>query len=40
MLHALRLEIDHPRTGERMRFESPLPEDMLGVLRELGGEGV
>jgi len=39
MLHALRLEIDHPRTGERMRFESPLPEDMLEVLRELGGEG-
>ena len=39
MLHALRLELDHPRTGERMSFESPLPEDMLGVLRELGGEG-
>jgi 23S rRNA pseudouridine1911/1915/1917 synthase len=38
MLHALRLEIDHPRTGERMRFESPLPEDMREVLRELGGE--
>ena len=35
MLHALRLELDHPHTGERMRFESPLPKDMLGVLREL-----
>jgi 23S rRNA pseudouridine1911/1915/1917 synthase len=40
MLHALRLEFDHPRTGERMRFESPMPEDMREVLRELGGEGV
>ena len=39
MLHALRLELDHPRTAERMSFESPLPGDMLGVLRELGGEG-
>ena len=27
-LHARMLEIDHPTTGERMRFESPLPEDM------------
>jgi 23S rRNA pseudouridine1911/1915/1917 synthase len=40
MLHAVRLELDHPRTGERMSFESPLPEDMREVLRELGGEGV
>jgi 23S rRNA pseudouridine1911/1915/1917 synthase len=39
MLHALRLELDHPRTGERMSFESPLPEDMLGVLNELGVKG-
>jgi 23S rRNA pseudouridine1911/1915/1917 synthase len=39
LLHALRLELDHPRTGERMSFESPLPEDMLGVLNELGVKG-
>ncbi len=25
-LHAYRLELDHPRTGERMSFEAPLPE--------------
>ena len=35
MLHALRLELDHPRTGERMRFESPLPEDMREVIESL-----
>jgi 23S rRNA pseudouridine1911/1915/1917 synthase len=35
MLHALRLELDHPRTGERMRFESPLPEDMREVIEDL-----
>jgi 23S rRNA pseudouridine1911/1915/1917 synthase len=27
-LHAALLEIDHPITGERMRFESPLPDDL------------
>ena len=37
MLHALRLELDHPRTGERMRFESPMPEDMRDVIEELEG---
>jgi 23S rRNA pseudouridine1911/1915/1917 synthase len=37
MLHALRLELDHPRTGERMAFESPLPEDIRAVLDELAG---
>ena len=31
-LHAHRLVFDHPRTGERVRFESPLPEDMREVL--------
>ena len=25
MLHALRLEIDHPATGVRMAFEAPVP---------------
>jgi 23S rRNA pseudouridine1911/1915/1917 synthase len=35
MLHAWRLEIDHPRSGERMRFESPLPEDMKGLIARL-----
>lgn len=27
-LHAHSLEIDHPVSGERLRFEAPLPEDM------------
>jgi 23S rRNA pseudouridine1911/1915/1917 synthase len=31
-LHAAVLEIDHPATGKRMRFESPLPKDMQSVL--------
>jgi len=35
MLHAWRLEINHPRTGARMRFESPLPEDMQRLIAEL-----
>jgi 23S rRNA pseudouridine1911/1915/1917 synthase len=35
MLHAWRLDIDHPRTGERLRFESPLPEDMEHLIAEL-----
>src|SRR5690606_13105015 len=36
-LHAQRLSIDHPVSGERLTFEAPLPEDMsavLDVLRE------
>jgi 23S rRNA pseudouridine1911/1915/1917 synthase len=31
-LHAAVLEFDHPSTGERLSFSSPLPEDLLGVL--------
>lgn len=27
-LHAYMLQFEHPRTGEVMRFESPLPDDM------------
>lgn len=34
-LHASRLEIEHPKTGERMVFEAPLPVDMQRVLDEL-----
>lgn len=39
MLHAWRLEIAHPRTGERMAFESSLPEDMGRLMAELEGLG-
>jgi 23S rRNA pseudouridine1911/1915/1917 synthase len=35
MLHARRLGFAHPRTGERVRAESPLPEDFVGVLENL-----
>lgn len=29
MLHAQYLEFTHPRTGEKMHFKAPLPDDML-----------
>jgi 23S rRNA pseudouridine1911/1915/1917 synthase len=32
-LHARTLTIDHPITGKRMHFESPLPADMEAVLK-------
>lgn len=31
-LHAFRLELDHPRTGERMTFEAPMPDDMAHLI--------
>src|SRR5262249_28065960 len=31
-LHAATLGFRHPSTGEPMRFESPLPDDLAGVL--------
>jgi 23S rRNA pseudouridine1911/1915/1917 synthase len=34
-LHAAVLGFDHPATGKRVRFESPLPADMAGALRDL-----
>lgn len=33
MLHAARFSFDHPKTGERMTFEAPLPEDFERTLR-------
>jgi 23S rRNA pseudouridine1911/1915/1917 synthase len=36
-LHAARLELDHPESGEHLRIEAPLPSDfdtLLDVLRE------
>ncbi len=35
-LHALWLELTHPKTGETLRFRAPLPEDLLGPLARLG----
>ncbi len=34
-LHAWKLGIDHPRTGERMQFTAPLPDDLEKLLSEL-----
>jgi 23S rRNA pseudouridine1911/1915/1917 synthase len=31
-LHAVQLGFDHPRTGERLRFSSRIPEDLAGVI--------
>ncbi len=35
MLHAWKLAFTHPRTGQFMGFESPLPRDMASVLEAL-----
>ena len=35
-LHALALAIDHPRTGERLEFIAPIPEDMAAFLSARG----
>jgi 23S rRNA-/tRNA-specific pseudouridylate synthase len=35
-LHAARLELDHPHTGERLVIEAPLPEDRAAALAALG----
>ena len=34
-LHAWLLAFEHPRTGEVLRFESPLPDDIAGLLAAL-----
>jgi 23S rRNA pseudouridine1911/1915/1917 synthase len=35
-LHAWRLSLDHPSTGQRVTFEAPVPADLTRVLAELG----
>jgi 23S rRNA pseudouridine1911/1915/1917 synthase len=32
LLHAWKLSVTHPRSGERMSWEAPLPEDFQGVV--------
>ena len=39
-LHAWSLEFTHPGTGERVRFEDPLPQDLAAVLESLGTPAV
>ena len=36
ILHAWRLRIDHPATGEPMTFTAPIPDDMLSILDKFG----
>ncbi|MBM3287179.1 MAG: RluA family pseudouridine synthase [Candidatus Eisenbacteria bacterium] len=38
-LHAYHLSLRHPRDGARWVFESPLPAEIDGLLRELAGGG-
>jgi 23S rRNA pseudouridine1911/1915/1917 synthase len=35
-LHAALLGFDHPASGERLRFDAPLPEDLLELVESLG----
>ena len=35
LLHAARLELTHPKTGERMVFTAPLPDYFTAVLNKL-----
>ncbi|HWA14224.1 MAG TPA: RluA family pseudouridine synthase [Burkholderiales bacterium] len=35
-LHASRIEFRHPRSGERVRLEAPLPEDLASYLASVG----
>jgi 23S rRNA pseudouridine1911/1915/1917 synthase len=37
-LHAAELSFDHPKTGDRMRFTSELPDDLQQVLRSVSPE--
>ena len=36
-LHAHRLAFDHPRSGRRLVFEAPGPDDLRNLWRHLGG---
>ncbi len=33
-LHASKIEFSHPETGKRMKFESPIPQDMMDVIKK------
>lgn len=37
-LHAMRLALDHPVSGERLQWTYPMPEDMRALWLALGGE--
>jgi 23S rRNA pseudouridine1911/1915/1917 synthase len=35
-LHAARIALEHPRTGQRMEFRAPLPQELVTYIRALG----
>ncbi|MCU0857683.1 MAG: RluA family pseudouridine synthase [Pontiellaceae bacterium] len=35
MLHAAKLSLNHPKSGKRLTFEAPLPDDMEALLTQL-----
>jgi len=37
LLHARRLSIEHPVSGEQLVFEAPLPQDIVEWIKKLGG---
>lgn len=39
-LHSERLEITHPVSKERMRFEAPLPDELIGILTMVRERGL
>ena len=39
-LHAGELHFTHPKTGEKMHFFAPLPEELSAIVTKLFGEGV
>ena len=39
LLHAHRLEIEHPVTRERMMFVAPMADDMVAVARGIWPDG-
>jgi 23S rRNA pseudouridine1911/1915/1917 synthase len=39
-LHAWHVAFDHPITGARLQIEAPVPEDLRGLLDEIGFKGV
>ena len=38
MLHAWQLELKHPESGEMLKFEVPMPEDMVSLIAEFKGQ--
>lgn len=37
-LHAWKMKLTHPRTGEALEFTAPIPKDMADLIKSLGGD--